>query len=336
MGYFCSYVPKEIIHAGGFAPVRIRGNTEPLSEVDAHLQSFTCALCRSSLDQALGGELGFLAGVVFAHTCDAMQALADLWQMNSTPEHFVDAVMLPTNLGSASAHLYLVAELDRFRARLSDFGGCTITDADLKASTSLYNETRRLVQSLLQCRDRLSAPHLYAVLDAAQMMPPEDLNPLLADLLETLNAVPAQAAGPQIFLVGATLDEPRLLDLVQDLEGRVVGDDLCSGSRHFHNLVGDGDPMVALAEYFLLRPPCPTKFHPIHDPGRSLLDQVRQVHAQGVVFILEKFCEPHAFDYALIVPALERAGIPHLLLEMEQTPSLEALRTRLQAFFEIL
>jgi benzoyl-CoA reductase subunit C len=55
-----------------------------------------------------------------------------------------------------------------------------------------------------------------------------------------------------------------------------------------------------------------------------------------VVFVLEKFCEPHAFDYALVAPALERAGIPHLLLEMEQTPSLEALRTRLQAFFEIL
>ena len=32
----------------------------------------------------------------------------------------------------------------------------------------------------------------------------------------------------------------------------------------------------------------------------------------------------------------DAAGVPHLLLEMEQTPSVEALRTRLQAFVEML
>jgi benzoyl-CoA reductase subunit C len=55
-----------------------------------------------------------------------------------------------------------------------------------------------------------------------------------------------------------------------------------------------------------------------------------------VVFALEKFCEPHAFDYARIRPTLDEAAVPSLLLEMEQVPSLEALRTRLQAFIEML
>ncbi len=336
MGYLCSYVPEEIIHAGGFAPVRVRGTTRPLRQVEAHLQSFTCALCRSSLDQALDGELEFLAGVVFAHSCDAMQALADLWQMNTPQKYYVDIVMQPTNMGNASARSYLIAELYQFRERLAAFVGHAITNDDLRASIALYNETRRLVQALLPLRDRTSSPHFFAVLDAGQSMPRERFNPLLAELLETLESVPPDSERPQIFLTGAVLDEPRLLDLVQDLGGRVAGDDLCSGSRHFHDRVGDGDPILAMAEYYLLRPPCPTKFHPLYDPGRRLLDQVRLVHAQGVVFVLEKFCEPHAFDYALTIPALDKAGIPHLLLEMEQTPSLEALRTRLQAFFEIL
>ena len=336
MGYLCSYVPGEIIHAGGFAPVRVRGNAEPLRQVDAHLQSFTCALCRSTLDQAIGGELEFLAGVIFAHTCDAMQSLADLWQMNATPKPYVDIVMQPTSLGSASAHSYLVAELNRFRSRLAAFVGRAIADEDLRASIALYNETRHLVQTLLPLRNRLNSPHFFAVLDAGQSMPREEFNPLLSELLETLETVPSELEGPQIFLVGAVLDEPRLLDLIEDLGGQVAGDDLCSGSRHFHDLVGDGDPIVAMAEYYLLRPPCPTKFHPLYDPGQRLLEQVRRVRAQGVVFVLEKFCEPHAFDYALVIPVLDEAGIPHLLLEMEQTPSLEALRTRLQAFFEFL
>jgi benzoyl-CoA reductase/2-hydroxyglutaryl-CoA dehydratase subunit BcrC/BadD/HgdB len=67
-----------------------------------------------------------------------------------------------------------------------------------------------------------------------------------------------------------------------------------------------------------------------------LIEQATQVRADGILFVLEKFCEPHAFDYALARPLLEQTGMPHLLLEMEQTPSLEALRTRLQAFIEML
>lgn len=336
MGYLCSYVPEEIIHAAGFSPVRVRGSTGPLCQVDAHLQSFTCSLCRSTLDCSLEGDLEFLAGTIFAHTCDAMQALADLWRMNNSATHLVDTVMQPSNLGSAAARTYLMAELNRFRERMAAFGGCPITDQDLQASIALYDESRLMVQSLQRLRSRISAPHFFAVLDCAQAMPREEFNPLLADLLSSLDGAPVWSGGPRLFLVGAVLDEPGLLDLITDLRSVVVGDDLCSGSRHFQAQVGDGEPISALADYYLQRPPCPTKFAPSHDPGRQLLDLVRDASAQGVVFVLEKFCEPHAFDYALVLPALEEAGVPHLLVEMEHTTSLEALRTRLQAFVEML
>jgi bzd-type benzoyl-CoA reductase N subunit len=337
MGYLCSYVPEELIHAAGLTPVRVRGNAAPLRRVDAHLQSFTCALCRSTLDRALCGELGFLSGTVFAHSCDAMQALADLWRMNLGPKHFSDVVMQPANLGSPAARTYLVAELNRFRERLAAFAGRPIADGDLQASIALYDETRRLVHLLEGLRDRLSASQWYSILDAAQVMPREEFNPLLAELLDVLAGAAVAPAGPRLFLVGAVLDEPRLLSLVDDMGARLVGDDLCSGSRHFYGQVGaSGDPLAALADYYLQRPPCPAKLHPAHDPGAYLLDLVQRSRGQGVVFAIEKFCEPHAFDYALIAPALDRAGVPYLLLEMEQTPSLEALRTRLQAFVEML
>ena len=125
--------------------------------------------------------------------------------------------------------------------------------------------------------------------------------------------------------------------MVDELGAHVAGDDLCSGLRHFWGTVGsESSPLEALADYYLRRPPCPTKLHPAHDPGRHLVDQARQARADGVVFVLPKFCEPHAFEHALVLPALERAGLPYLVLEMEQVPSIEALRTRLQAFLEIL
>lgn len=343
MGYLCSYVPEEMIHAAGFTPVRLRGTTAPLRRADAHLQSFTCALCRSTLDQMLSGDLDILAGTIFAHTCDTMQALADLWRINTRAVHFVDTVMQPANLGSPAVHAYLSAEMQRFRERLADFAGQPINDEDLQASIVLYDETRQLVGTLQGMRGRLGTAAFFAILDAAQTMPREVFNPLLAQLLAELDYCPdvsersSRNAGPRLFLVGAVLDEPRLLDLIEELGAQVVGDDLCSGSRHFQGQIGaSGDPIANLADYYLQRPPCPTKFLPTHDPGRYLLDQLHQVSASGAVFVVEKFCEPHAFDYALIQPSLEHAGVPHLLLEMEQNPNLEGLRTRLQAFVEML
>jgi len=55
-----------------------------------------------------------------------------------------------------------------------------------------------------------------------------------------------------------------------------------------------------------------------------------------VVFVLNKFCEPHAFDYVPLSKALAEAKIPHLLLETDITVPVGQLRTRLQAFLEML
>ena len=63
---------------------------------------------------------------------------------------------------------------------------------------------------------------------------------------------------------------------------------------------------------------------------------MRCTEASGVIFALQKFCEPHAFDYPYLAHAPEEEGIFSLLLEVEGTSSRRQLRTRLQAFLEIL
>jgi benzoyl-CoA reductase subunit C len=119
----------------------------------------------------------------------------------------------------------------------------------------------------------------------------------------------------------------------------VVGDDLCTGSRYFDQPVAeaeDGDPIGALADRYLKRWPCPTK-HSLHcQRGEHLLKLVEERKAGGLVFTLQKFCEPHAFDYAIVKETLDAAGVPHLLLELEHTPAVGQLRTRLEAFLEML
>ncbi|HNT89341.1 MAG TPA: 2-hydroxyacyl-CoA dehydratase family protein, partial [Candidatus Hydrogenedentes bacterium] len=85
------------------------------------------------------------------------------------------------------------------------------------------------------------------------------------------------------------------------------------------------------------RRPCPAFHAPGFDPGRHLVEKARTARADGVVFLLTKFCDPWFFDYPHVNQALEDAGIPTLLVEVEQhLPVPEQFRTRIQAFFEML
>ncbi|MBC7250755.1 MAG: 2-hydroxyacyl-CoA dehydratase [Anaerolineae bacterium] len=338
VGYMCTYVPEEMIHAAGFVPVRVRTTHQVPTHADGHIQSYTCALCRSALDQLLRGELHFLAGMVLAHTCDTMQALADMWALNiEADKSWVETVMVPTNLVTPSARPYLIAELKRFRDRLAAHSGRPLSDETLQSSIALYRRKRHLLGQLSELRDRLTATEFYSVVDAGMKMPPASYVPLLAALIEHLRSAPARPSHPRVMLVGAVLDDPTLLDVLDDLGAQVTDDDLCTGTRSFATVETEAKaPLEAVADRLLKRRPCPVKYQPQMPRGLYLRQRVQETRTDGVIFVLPKFCDPHAFDYVLVKADLETAGVPFLHLETEQTPAAGQIRTRVQAFLEML
>jgi len=88
---------------------------------------------------------------------------------------------------------------------------------------------------------------------------------------------------------------------------------------------------------YLSRVPCASKYSSRFDIGRHVLEKAQRAEADGVIFLLTKCCDPWAFDYPHMRDALEGAGIPSMLVEIEQhmLPG-EQLRTRFSAFAEML
>jgi len=306
---------------------------------EAHLQSYTCSLARNVLEQALQGRFNFLAGVLFSHTCDTMQGLADIWRLNFSAQ-FVTTVVQPVALASPHAQTYMVAELRQLIARLEAQFDITVTDEALRASIRLYNQNRELLRQLYAVRERLSSVAVWQAVTAAMLMPKEEHNTLLRQAIGAMAGEAAISAdsAPQarLLLTGATLDDATLLEVIEAAGARVVADDLCTGARYFDTPVADGDPIAALAQRQLQRLPCPCKHRSLDTRTQHLLTLAAQHHADGVVFVLKKFCEPHAWDYPYLAAALTKAGVPHLLLETEQTTPVEQLRTRVEAFLEML
>ena len=336
IGYLCTYVPEEILHAAGFLPVRIMPGTTPPTRADAHLQSYTCCFARGCLDLALAGKLNDLAGVVFTHTCDTMQGLADIWR-EVFPHLLVETIVTPVTLNSPHAQKYLVAELRRFTAALEKHFDVRVTDDALRASIRAYNARRRALADFYARRAEFSAVEWFNVMNRALTSPPEAVGDQLSAVSHQPSAIENQKSKIGLVLLGATIDEPTLPQILDDLGARIVADDFCNGARYFDTLVAeDGDPIEALAVRELARAACPCKHRALDHRIERVLKLVREHRADGVIFYHKKFCDPHAWDYPPLAAALDREKIAHLLLEVEQVAPLGQTRVRVEAFLEML
>lgn len=346
MGFFCSYAPEEIIHAAGALPVRITGEDRTPSESGAHLQSYCCSLARTSLDKALEGELDFLDGTAFVHTCDTMQRLSDIWRLNTGYAVHLDTV-LPVRFEGEAALRYMYDELVDFRRKLADFIGGPIEDEALKASIEVYNRNRELLARLYSLRREdpsvLTSDRAIWVVSSSALMEKSEHNDLLEELLEELEQESSSHNGGEgstvrLFGIGSVMDQWGFLEMVEQAGGTLVDDDFCTGHRYFDALApGGDDPVKSIAARLSDRGLCACKHRPSNDRASLIAERVSQSGAKGAIFFQFKYCEPHAFDYPYVKKALDGMGVPSLLLEIEQgSVSIEQLRTRVEALLETI
>jgi bcr-type benzoyl-CoA reductase subunit C len=347
VGTLCSYAPEELILAGGALAHRILGGSGPISKADAHLQSYSCSLVRGTLEDALTGGLDFLDGIIFPHTCDSIQRLSDIWRLNAGTGFHLD-VVLPVKLNTDSARTYMTAVMGEAKARLESLLDKTIGEADLRRAIDTYNGIRVTMERLYTlCRHRpgiLAGSDLHAMVRASMVMDRGEFLSSLARVVERLEARhtdmdrDATPAVKRIFISGGVCNLPDLYPLIEGAGGGVVGDDLCTGSRSLTGEIDtEGDPIAAIARRYARRAICPAKHAGITRRGEELVRQVGESGAQGVIFIFLKFCDPHAFDYPYLKNMLDDAGIPSLLIELEeQTTHQGQLATRCEAFIEML
>jgi len=341
IGFFCPYVPEELLHAAGAFPFRLMGTSTGISYAQAHLPPNCCHLTKSSLESLLQGELNFLKGIVFSHTCDSMQGLSDIWAYQGRlPLHF--NLMIPTQLDSECARTYLKAEMERFKDFLESHIG-KITPQNLKASIELFNRIREQLGEVYNRRGKsptqIPGGDFARIIRAGYLIDRERYLELLNTLL---NMLPEKTEGNKslipVYLTGNMPHTPSYFSLIEEAGATVVQDDLCSGARFLRLMVSeDTDPIEGLTHRYFTSFFCPTKYKGVHAHIETLLKEVQKSRAQGVIFLLYKYCETHFFDYPDLKQALESKGIPTLLLEVEDPSySIEQLKIRIQAFIEML
>jgi len=189
-GYMCSYAPQELLHAAGYLPIRILGREGDTYRADELLQAFSCSFARSVLDSALEQEWPFLDVVMFSHTCDTMQNVADLWRAHA-PHTQALIASVPTRTDGDAPLRYYKAELERLKKKLEEKAG-VITDEKLMASLQLFSNHRNAMQELYRLRIQkpglLSGTQMMNISVSAFLMDRAEHLALVRRVIDALNA----------------------------------------------------------------------------------------------------------------------------------------------------
>ncbi len=341
LGYFCTYVPEEILYAADVLPVRILGSHEPQDVTEPHIFAMFCPFCRDCLAQGLQGRYDYLDGIMIAQSCLHIRQAYTSWELH-IPREFSYFLPMPHHVQSPRALPYLRGELDDFKAAVEKWTGKKITDADLDRGIELVNANRRLMKQVYERRKEDAPPltgleAMYMVV-SSQMIHKEDHNRTIEGVLPELsNRTLSRDTGHRLMLLGSEDDDHEFIEMVESRGATIVIDDHCTGSRYFWNEVAPReDRLEAIAARYLERVPCPSKDWPERSRVPHILNLAKEYDVAGAVIIQQKFCDPHELDIPAIKKSLEGNGVPTLFLELDVTVPVGQFKTRVEAFLEML
>jgi len=353
IGTLPMYFPDEIIHAAGALPVTLFGNDdEPITLGDKHMMTNACHQVRSSFDLLLKGHYDFLDGIAALHVCDQVRFFLEVWQLDH-PLPFFHEMWRPYKLHDTSRPL-LAQELKRLLNALEEFTGNKITPDQLLNSIAIYNQSRAMMRQLNQLRSDypgiISAADMVHVVTSSMLIPREEHNQLLAELLSAIDTTQLPVVNRiRVVAAGHPCDPPEdeLLNLIEEQGLVIIDDDFFTGGRYFaEDIKADGDPIDALVDYYMNSTPCST-YHYADDWRREItqtspyaeyiIDKVKKGQAAGVVILRLMYCDPLDLEFVLLKNRLNQENIPYVSIFTESGPgAFEATRTRIQAFMESL
>lgn len=347
VGHYCCLAASELITAAGAYPFRIQGDVhEAPTEVDRVLEPTMCPFLRSTVDLALKGKYDFLDVLIVPHACECMEKMFDIWETYIESLEHVFVQDIPHMVYPESYTFYAKA-LRSLAAYVEKETGLVVTEKKLREAIALHNENRRLMQEIYAFRKSdspvVSAVETFYLVHAGDVVDANEFNALLKDAVAELRAVVPEKRErrPRIMVHAAELDDPELLELIDQCGGEVVCDDMCIGSRAVNFQVREsGDPYLALATAYLRDIHCPRtcRVDLVDHEYDHLVHMANEYRVDGMLLYVTRYCDTYAYDAPILRRVMENDGVS--VLHLEEDYNIESskgqIKTRIQAFVEML
>ncbi len=341
VGYFCSYVPEELLHAAGFIPYRMRAvGSRGTALGDTYYSSKNCSYVRHCFDMALQGDFHFLDGVVFMNGCDHNRRMYDNWRYADIQPDFLYMLPVPHVLSDVALAQY-IKELIKLKQSIEDRFNVTITEQALQDAIRLYNRKRHLLSQLFQTRIEKDVPikgsEILSVMLAVTALPVEVANEMLEQLLEEIDGrVVSQKDDLRLFIAGNCIEEIDHIQLIEESGGIIVSDKNCLGSDYVDTDVKeDGDPLPAIANRYLYHLSCPRIVNDFNNRMQHMHEMIPRYAVDAIILDKLEFCTMFTSESVFYTKEAKKIDIPVLSFDREYNGGgTGQIKTRVQAFFE--
>jgi len=342
IGVFCSYVPLELIEAAGFRPQLISGLEANRS--DPYLPANLCAYVRHCATYLNSQEAKQeLSGLIVTDSCFPMLRL---WDSIQERANFPFKYLLKVpRLNSQAAIDFFSHELEGLAEDLALVNGTPFYKKRLIAAVEIYNQFRSLNRRLRKLMLAGGRPQLAArftdLHESRSVQTREGLNLQLEELLVEMEATEpenGQPHRPRLLVAGSHFLDHRLMAILTDLGGEVVGLDSCLYDGVDRIMVDSDheDPIAGLAASYLNKVPCP-RMRANREHLFQIESQIDTGDYDGIIFFQMKACTLHSYNLPIWRTMIDQTKVPLLILEVEDGEwASPRTVTRLEAFLESL
>lgn len=343
IGVLPVYTPEEIVHAAGMVPMGLWGGQVEIDKAKQYYPAFACSIMQSIAEFGLKGSYKGLSGVIIPCMCDTLICMTQNWKSGIKEIPMIPFVH-PQNRKIEGGVTYLMTEYDHVKAELEKICGGEIAEEAMLKSIDVYNENRKVMQEFVELVPKylntITPTVRNVIIKARHFMLKEDHTAMMKELIELLKAMPEEKfEGKKVLVTGIILDNKDILEVLEENNVAVAYDNVAQESRQFMTLVPErgNSAIERLARQWSDVEGCTLAYDPEKKRGSMIVDDVKRLGLDGIIYALMKFCDPEEYDYPVVKADFDEADIPSLYIEVEQESSnAEQIRTRVQTFVEML
>lgn len=350
VGCFPLYPPLELFHSMGLVPVVLWGLSDGMRttpDADRRIQNYACSVARRLAQFVMADGRDLLDSLFFYNACDTLRNLPEILGEGVAesgaaplPMFRMHVPMTPSPQADASA--YLRNEVQSLIAGLEKHCGEEFSEERFTQSVQFYSTMRNLCRLLETAVGelRMSFADFCGTLSSANFLPVEEQIALLESVLAALQSGPATGNIAGRVIVSGILPPPPAVCRLMDQAGLIVaGNDIASFYRSYAVCPEEWeDAADYYVRFYSGHYPCTTLLNLAENRMEAVTALALQKQADGFVFAGEKFCEYEYFEFPDLESLLRKNGLATLAIEisMDDEDNVEAYRTRMQAFAEVL
>ncbi len=355
IGYYCSSIPEEIIHAAGILPYRIRGTgAENYNLADSILSQFNCSFVKSTLNLMMEGKYDFLSGLVVANTCDHCRRVYDIFEhkLNKKAKYPLKLFFLSLpHVFNERGWDWIREEIQKFQAEIEKKFNIQIDEEKIVKTNELYSTNQKLVEKLKEFRTldtpKINGVDFLKIINSNGSVRKDYANVELQKLIDYYqqDSTPSkESVRARLMLLGSSIDNPGFIEILEHHGAVVVADVLCTSERWglveklwSNEKVDRTNPYFPIIQRIYADCFCPRIMNG-HSLRMDLINEkIKTDRIDGVIVQRLEFCDLAGAENMLVQHEVEEQGIPVLSLDREYLlGDTGRLRTRVEAFLERL